>query len=50
MNLKQVNDQRHYYSHTDRTNFVKIGMVDVEKIGLTEIVKKETAAEHKSVV
>jgi len=33
-------------SYTNPANLVKIGLVDVEIIGLMEIVKKETAAEH----
>jgi len=39
------------HSSTNPANLVKIGHVDVEIIGLTEIVKKikkETAAKHKS--
>jgi len=34
-------------SSTNPANSVKIGLVDVEIIGLMEIVKKETSAERK---
>jgi len=39
------------YSHSSANpaNLVNVGLVDVEKIGLTEIVRKETAAKHKNI-
>jgi len=40
------------YSHsfTDSENLAKIGPVDFVIIGLIEVVKKETAAEHAALV
>jgi len=35
------------FSSTNRANLVKIGPVDFQIIGATEIAKKETTAEHR---
>ena len=50
LRIRYTNFRSFIYSHssTNPTNLVKIGLVDVETIGLTEIVKiYETMAEHK---
>ena len=50
-----MRDQKHIfrlivysYSSANRENLAKIGPVDVEIIGLKEVFKKETKAEHIS--